>query len=219
MGEVIRLTAADGHTLDAYRAEPAAAPAAGILILQEIFGVTEHIKRVTDSYAAQGYLALAPAFFDRVGPSITLDYSDIQRGRDTMMQLDLDQTVADMTAAVEHLSSVGPVAAVGYCWGGSMADLAACRLPIAAAVSYYGGQISRFLNETTRCPVLYHFGAEDGHIPLTTVDEIKAGRPDGTFHVYAGAGHGFNCDDRADYHPASAAQALERSLEFLDTHL
>ena len=109
MGEMIRLTAADGHQLDAYQAEPAETPRAGILILQEIFGVTGHIQRVTDGYAAQGYLAVAPALFDRAGRDIVLDYSDIQRGRDTMMELEPDNTVRDMAAAVERLSSVGTV--------------------------------------------------------------------------------------------------------------
>jgi carboxymethylenebutenolidase len=219
MGEMIQLSAADGHQLSAYEAAPAGTPRAGILILQEIFGVTAHIKRVTDAYASRGYLALAPAFFDRVGPNITLDYADIEQGRDTMMQLDPDNTVKDMAAAVEHLGSAGAVATVGYCWGGAMAYLAACRLPLAAAVSYYGGQIARFLDEAPQCPVMYHFGAEDGHIPMSVVDEIKAARTDGIFHIYAGAGHGFNCDDRADYHPNSAALALQRSLDFLAQHL
>ena len=219
MGEMIRLTADDGHQLDAYQAAPDGAPKAGMLILQEIFGVTDHIKRVTDGYAAHGYLALAPALFDRVAPNIALDYADIEQGRDTMLKLEPDNAVKDMAAAVEHLESAGAVAAVGYCWGGAMAYLAACRLPVQAAVSYYGGQIARFLEETPTCPVMYHFGADDAHIPMSVVDDIKAARPEGVFHVYEGAGHGFNCDDRPDYRPDSAALALERSLEFLARHL
>ncbi len=219
MGDMVRLTAADGHQLEAYQAAPEGTPRAGVLILQEIFGVTDHIKRVTDDYAAQGYLALAPAMFDRVKPAITLDYADIQQGRDTMMQLEPDNAVTDMAAGLAHLGSAGAVAAVGYCWGGAMAYLAACRLPLTAAVCYYGGQIARFLDESPACPVMYHFGAEDAHIPLSVVDEIKAARPEGVFHVYEGAGHGFNCDDRPDYRADSAALARRRTFSFLDENL
>ena len=219
MGETIRLTAADGHQLDGYQAAPEGTPKAGLLILQEIFGITDHIKRVADDYASRGYLALAPAFFDRVAANITLDYADIQQGRDTMMQLAPDNTVKDMAAGIEHLGSAGAVATVGYCWGGAMAYLAACRLPLKAAVSYYGGQIARFLDEAPQCPIMYHFGADDGHIPMSVVDEIKGARPEGIFHVYEGAGHGFNCDDRPDYRADSATLARERSLEFLAANL
>lgn len=219
MGETFRLQAADGHEFDAYRAEPAGRARGGIVVVQEIFGVTDHIQRVADGFAAEGYLAIAPALFDRVAPGIRLDYGAVEQGRDTMMKLDQDQSVLDMQAAVKAAASAGKVAVVGYCWGGAMADLAACRLPIAAAVSYYGGRLASWLDLKPGCPVIYHFGEKDPLIPADLVAQIRAGRPDGIIHLYPDAGHGFNCDERPDFEPASAALALERSLEFLAEHL
>jgi len=219
MGEELRLTTADGHVLGAYQARPAGKPRGGLLVLQEVFGVTDHIKRVTDGFAEQGYLAIAPALFDRVEPGITLPYTEVELGRDTMLQLDLEASVQDMAAAAAALEGAGKLAAVGYCWGGAMADLAACRLNLDAAVSYYGGRITSWLKLKPTCPVMYHFGGQDPLIPADVVDQIRAGRPDGTFHIYPNAGHGFNCDERADFAPESAAAALERTLAFLDEHL
>jgi carboxymethylenebutenolidase len=219
MGEELRLTTADGHVLGAYQASPVGKPRGGLLVLQEVFGVTEHIKRVTDGFAEQGYLAIAPALFDRVKPGITLPYTEVERGRDIMLQLDLDASVQDIAAAAAALEGAGKLAAVGYCWGGAMADLAACRLKLDAAVSYYGGRISSWLELKPTCPVMYHFGGQDPLIPADLVDQIRAGRPDGVFHIYPNAGHGFNCDERADFAPESAAAALQRTLAFLDENL
>jgi carboxymethylenebutenolidase len=219
MGENIVLTAADGHRLAAYRARPDGTPRGGLVVIQEVFGLTDHIRRVTDGFAAEGYLAVAPALFDRVEPGITLEYTEVEQGRDVMLQLDLDQSVMDLAAAVDEAGSAGKVAAVGYCWGGAMADLAACRLELAAAVAYYGGRLTGWLDLKPKCPVLYHFGGQDPLIPAATVQQIRAARPGGVFYLYPAAGHGFNCDDRADFHPESAAQALERTLAFLDSCL
>lgn len=219
MGEIIRLRSSDGHEFEAWQASPPGRPKAGLMVLQEIFGVTDHIRRVTDAFAAAGYLAVAPSLFDRIEPGLRLDYADVSRGRDTMMKLDFDQSVLDMTATTEALRSVGKVAAVGYCWGGAMADLAACRVDIDAAASYYGSRTTSWLELQPRCPVIYHFGAEDPLIPAEVVEQIRSGRPEGEFHVYAQAGHGFNCDERPDFRPDSAALALQRTLAFFDRHL
>lgn len=215
MGKDTQLTAVDGHVLAAYLATPAGKPRAGLVVIQEVFGLTGHVRRVTDNFAAQGYLAIAPALFDRVAPGITLDYADVERGRDTMLKLDFDQTLLDIDAAVAEVRRAGRVAAVGYCWGGAMADLAACRLELDAAVSYYGGRITDWLDLQPKCPVLYHFGGKDRLVPQENVERIRAARPDGIFHIYPDAGHGFNCDERADFEPASARKALERTLAFL----
>lgn len=219
MGERISLSASDGHQLSAYRAEPDGAPKAGVVILQEIFGITNHIRSVTDQYASLGYVAVAPALFDRVGADITLDYTDIQRALEVVGQLDLDDAMADIQAAADNARSAGKVAAIGYCWGGALVDLAACRLNIDAGVSYYGRRTSEWLDEKPKCPVIYHFGRRDQSIPMDMVEKITAARPNGIVHIYDDAGHGFNCNDRADYSPDDAKLALSRSLEFLDAHL
>lgn len=219
MGEVIQITASDGHTLDAYRATPAGSPRGGVVILQEIFGVTGHIRRVADGYAEHGFIAMAPSLFDRIRAGIVLEYSDVDEGRAAMMQLDLDDVVTDVRAAVDTARSAGRVAAIGYCWGGAIADLAACRIDIDAAVSYYGRMIVEWIDEQPRCPVMYHFGGQDPLIPPEAVERIGAGRKGHPLHVYEEAGHGFNCDERAEFVPDSAALALERTLTFLAGHL
>lgn len=215
MGDNIQLTAADGHQLQAYKAVPEGTPRGGLVVIQEVFGLTDHIKRVTDNFAGAGYQAVAPALFDRVSPDITLPYTEVEQGRDVMLQLDLDESVQDIEAAVSAAGTDGKVAAVGYCWGGAMADLAACRLPLSGAVAYYGGRLTGWLELKPRCPVLYHFGGNDPLIPMATLQQIRAGRPDGIMYLYPEAGHGFNCDDREDFHADSAGQALNRTLTFL----
>ncbi len=221
MAETIRLTAADGHGLGAYRAEPKGPPKGGLVIVQEIFGVTGHIREVCDGYAADGYIAVAPALFDRLEPDVELAYDDdgTERGRGMRTELGWDRPVADIAAAVAELLPLGPVGVVGYCWGGSLAWLAATRIDgVKAAIGYYGGQIVQFKDETPRCPVLLHFGRDDALITPEDVAAVRAAQPEVPVHVYP-AGHGFNCTDRADYDPQSAALARERSLEFLARHL
>ncbi|MCC5794720.1 MAG: dienelactone hydrolase family protein [Chromatiales bacterium] len=219
MGHDIRLKAGDGHEFDAWLAEPATRPLGGIVVLQEVFGLTEHIRAVTGRFAASGFLAIAPALFDRAQPGIQLAYEDVARGREIMLGLDIDQVITDVAAAVDHVTWAGKVAAVGYCWGGSIADLAACRLPLAAAVSYYGRMTTNWLDEQPQCPAQYHFGGRDPLIPPELVEQIRAGRPDGEFHLYPDAGHGFSCDERSDWHPECAALAAERTASFLQLHL
>ncbi len=216
---MIRLTASDGHELDAYEAGPADATA-GIVIIQEIFGVNAHIRDVTDRYAALGYRAVAPALFDRLERGVELGYTadTVTQGRAMRGAIDWDDTVRDVGAAVAHLAGNGPVGVVGYCYGGSLAWLAANALPVAAAVGYYGGQIIQFLDRTPQAPVLLHFGEVDYMIPLSDVTEISRAHPAVPVHVYPGADHGFNCDARDSYHPDAAALALECTLDFFATH-
>lgn len=213
---MIQLTAADGHVLDAYEAGPADA-AAGIVVIQEIFGVNAHIRDVTDRYGALGFRAIAPALFDRLERGVELGYTadTVPQGRAMRAAIDWDDTVRDVGAAVEYLSGNGPVGVVGYCYGGSLAWLAASALPVAAAVGYYGGQIIQFLDRAPQAPVLLLFGEVDYMIPLSDVEEIAKSHPTVPVHVYPGADHGFNCDARDSYHPTAAAQALERTLAFL----
>lgn len=219
MGETVRLKAADGHEFDAWLARPAGAPRGGLVVLQEIFGVNRHIRRIADSFATDGYLAIAPALFDRVRPGVELGYDQLEAGRETMQVLERANTVRDISTAVAAVREAGKVGAIGYCWGGALADLAACECGIAAAVSYYGRHTATWLELQPRCPVMYHFGKLDPLIPPETVAAIRAGRPRGVFHIYDEAGHGFNCDERHEYHAESASLALKRTLEFLRRYI
>ena len=216
MSQTIKLTAADGATIDAYRAEPAGTPRGGLVVLQEIFGVNPHIRRVADGFAAEGYLVIAPALFDRVKPGVELDYTQdgVAAGIALMGQVDQGKALLDVAAAVKAAAAGGKVGVVGYCWGGSLAYAAACATDgVAAAVGYYGGNIVKSLDRKLRVPVMLHFGERDAHIPKSDVDAIKAALPDIPVHTYD-ADHGFNCDARGSYDKPSAAQALDRTLAF-----
>ena len=220
MAHYTSLMARDGHTFSAWLAAPAGTPRGAVVVLQEIFGVNAHIRAVTEHYAAAGYLAIAPCLFDRVTRELELGYTadEVEQGRGTMKQLQQPQVSLDVSAAINVVRHAGKVAAIGYCWGGTQAFLAACDLPVAAAVAYYGTGIAANLERQPRCPVLYHFGERDASIPPEAVARIQAAQPGGVFHVYA-ADHGFNCDQRPSYDAASAQLAGERTLAWLTEHL
>jgi len=209
------LTATDGHPLDAYEIHPAGA-AAAIVVVQEIFGVNDHIRSVVDRYASFGYRAIAPALFDRIETSVELGYDDagIARGRELAGAVKWQPAMQDVAAAVAHVASTGPVGVVGYCFGGSVAWLAANELPIRAAVGYYGGQIHELIDRVPSVPTMLHFGELDRAIPLDHVASIAAAHRRVDVHVYEGAQHGFACDARGSYHALTAAIALGRTLEF-----
>ena len=221
MSEFTTIMARDGHEFRAWLAAPPGAPRGAIVVVQEIFGVNSHIRAVTDGYAAEGYVAIAPSLFDRVRKGIELGYTqpELQEGFGYVQQLKPAQTLLDVGAAIAVVKHGGRVGTVGYCWGGKVAYLAASDLPIACAVSYYGGSIAQSLDKKPKCPMMFHFGAEDTHIPASDIEKIKAANPQGIFHIYQGAGHGFNCDQRASYNPQAAALARERSLAFFAQHL
>jgi carboxymethylenebutenolidase len=218
MGKNIELAAADGHRLSAYLAEPAGRPGGGVVVIQEIFGVTRHIRDVAEQYAAAGFTAIAPALFDRVERNADVAYTDVAKGFAYMQGTQNDLVMLDVQAALDHAAAAGKTGVVGYCWGGTIAYLAATRLDLDAAVSYYGGGLNQYLAEKPRCPVMFHFGEQDTHIPLSVVEQIEAAQPQGIFYLYP-AGHGFNCTDRSSFDPASAKLALERSVEFFHEHL
>ncbi len=217
----LTLTAEDGHQCGAYRADPDGTPRGGIVVIQEIFGVNKHIRSVCDGFAADGYAALAPALYDRETPGIELDYdtAGITRGREIRAEVGWDNPMRDIAAAVKALAPLARIGAVGYCWGGSLSWLAATRLRLACAVCYYGGQIVNFKDEKPGCPVLMHFGETDHSISMDDVEAIRAAQPGVPMHVYPGAGHGFNCGMRADFDPASADLARERTLAFFAEHI
>jgi len=221
MGKSIEITARDGNRLSAYLAEPEGKARGGVVIVQEIFGVNSHIRSVADRYAAAGYLAVAPAMFDRVQRGYETGYTqeDIQAGVALMKQIDWDQATSDVAAAIDAVKHAGKVGVVGYCWGGAVAWASAARLNgIAAAVPYYGGAIPALINEKPKCPVMLHFGEKDASIPLEKAKEVAAAHPEATVFYYS-AGHGFNCDQRGSYDPEASRVAFERTLEFLSKHV
>ncbi len=218
MGDMLRLRAADGHELGAYRAAPPGAPRGGIVVLQEIFGVNEHIRGVCDAFAAEGYVAIAPALFDRFVRDFESGYSpdEIAAALGYLKALDWDALMLDTRAAVERVrEETQSVSLVGFCLGGSLAFLAATRMPgLDAAVCYYGGMIAKFADEAPLCPVMMHFGETDGSIPMSNVDTVRAKRPDAAIHLYP-AGHGFNRGAPGTPDAAQAEIAWQRTLRFL----
>jgi carboxymethylenebutenolidase len=221
MSEFITLMARDGHEFSAWLAAPAGKPRGAVVVIQEIFGVNAHIRAVTDSYAAEGYVAIAPAVFDRIRKGIELGYNPdtMKEGFGYAQQLQPDKTLLDIGASIAVVKHGGRVGVVGFCWGGKMAYVSACELPIACAVAYYGGRIVQELGKTPKCPVLYHFGGKDTHIPPSDIDQIRAVDQRGTFYLYPDADHGFNCDQRASFNADAAQLARQRTLAFLAQHL
>ena len=220
MGKFITLTASDGHSLSAYEAGFPDSPRS-LVVLQEIFGVNHHIRAVCDGFADAGYHVVAPALFDRAEPGVELGYeaADMQRAMGLRQKIKPQDTLADMLASADALNSE-TVGVIGYCWGGALAWAAATQTHrFKAAVGWYGGGIVATKDAVPNCPVQLHFGAEDGHIPLTDVEAIRTAQPGVELFVYEGAGHGFGCSERASYNALSAALAQERSLAFLQHHL
>jgi carboxymethylenebutenolidase len=217
LGKHLSLTTTDNHKLGAYRADPAGKPKGGIVVVQEIFGVNHHIRAVCDLFASIGYVAVAPAVFDRFVRDFESGYSpeEIAHARGYLGNIDYDKMMLDVAAAKAEMKDAGPIGVVGYCMGGTVAYLAACRLPgVSAAVGYYGGGVAKFIDETPKCPVQLHFGSEDQGIPLSDVEKIKSKRPDLDVYIYEGAAHGFNCDERASYNKDATAVAWKRTQEF-----
>lgn len=222
MGEWTTLTAADGHALSAWQARPASVPRAGLVLIQEAFGVNAHIRDVAERFAALGYHVVAPAMYDRYERGFEVGYSEaeIARGIAMLPGLDWDKALLDVDAArAAALGAAPKVGIVGYCFGGSMAWLSACRLSFDGAVCYYGSRIPVFSDETPRCPLIAHFGRQDAGIPLEKVEQVAVAHPDIPIYLYE-AGHGFACDRRpAAFDAASHALAWQRTTAFFETSL
>jgi carboxymethylenebutenolidase len=221
MGKMIDLKAADGHAFKAYLAEPAGAPRGAIVVVPEIFGVNGHIRSIADGYAADGYLAVSPALFDRAQRGFESGYTqpEIQAGIALMQKVSWDDATADVRAAIDAVKHAGKVGIVGYCWGGAVTWVAAARVPgLAAAVPYYGGAIPSLKDAQPKCPTMLHFGESDASIPLDKARAVAAAHPEVTTHFYS-AGHGFNCDQRGSYDAAAARLARERTIEFFRKHV
>jgi carboxymethylenebutenolidase len=221
MGHWIELKPEGADPIAAWRADPIGKPRGGIVVIQEIFGVNAHIREVTDRFASEGYLAIAPAVFDHVEKGFDVGYDPESRARGMAVvgKLDREQALRDAAAAIEVAREGGNVGIVGYCFGGTIAWAAAGRLPgLSAAVGYYGGGIIGLKDLKPRVPTLLHFGEKDQHIPVAGVKEVAAAHPDVPVHIYP-ADHGFSCDHRGSYDAPSAALAWTRTLDFLRTHL
>ncbi len=222
MGEKRTIQSADGTAISAWQASPPGAVKAGMVVIQEIFGVNNHIRNVTDRFAADGYLALAPAMFDRRQKGVDLGYTPegIAQGREIAMTLKPDEIMADVAGAITALRAQGcaKIGIVGFCFGGTVAWRAAAGADVDAAVGYYGGGIYAARDLKPRVPTALHFGDKDAHIPLEHVKAIADRHPEVEVHVYA-ADHGFHCDERGSYDAAAAKQAYARTLEFFGKHL
>jgi carboxymethylenebutenolidase len=226
MGNFVDLKAADGLVFPAYVAQPDGSAKGAIVVLQEIFGVNSHIRSVADGYAKEGYLAVAPATFQRVKPGVEMGYSpdDMSAGsalKAAVEALPAPGVLQDIQAAIQHGAQAGKVGIVGYCWGGLLTWRAACELKgLAAAVPYYGGGMTTpdEVARVPKVPVLAHFGDQDHWISLASVEAFKKAHPEVEVHIYH-ANHGFNCDQRDSYNAAAALQARERTLAFFGKHL
>jgi carboxymethylenebutenolidase len=222
MGQMIKLQASDRFELGGYRADPVTAPRAAVAVIQEIFGVNHHIRAVCDRLAAEGYVAIAPAIFDRVEPNFESGYSpeEVAVARKFIANPDWPAMLRDTEAAIDAVRDVGPVGIIGFCLGGSVAYAAATKFKqLAAAIGYYGGAIVRFADDKPLAPTQLHFGEKDAGIPLDNVETLRAKRPDVEIFIYDDAQHGFGCDERASYDKTSAELAWKRSLAFLARHL
>ena len=220
MGSIVTLTAADGHSFTAYKAGPADATA-GVVVIQEIFGVNHHIRNMVDRLAAEGFLAIAPALFDRAERGVELGYTgdDIAAGRDLRGKVPDAGAMLDVEAAAAALGKI-PVGIVGYCYGGTIAWWGATRSKMFKAASgWYGGGVAGTATEKPNCPVQLHFGEKDTGIPMSDVDKVRAAQPGVAIYVYPGAQHGFGCDERGSYSAPDAALAQSRTVAFFREHL
>jgi len=222
MGETISLTTSDGHTLDAYKATPTGAVKGGLVVVQEIFGINGQIRRTADYFSEQGYVAIAPALFDRVEKGIELGYNetDFGIGRETRGKITDDWIIADIGAAVQEVASAGKVSVIGFCFGGYATYVAACKVAgVSAAMPFYGGGIAARLGDMQpNCPTQFHFGDKDAAIPLDDLQKIKDALQDSPMYVYDDSGHGFTCDDRDSYNEGATQRAMARALGWMSEH-
>jgi carboxymethylenebutenolidase len=222
MGQHINIPTSRTQCIGAYLAQPAGRPKGGVVVIQEIFGVTAHIRSVADRFAEAGYTAVAPAFFDHLESWIELDYDETgsARGKALVSELGLDRPLEDVASAAEAIASSGKVGTVGYCWGGTVALLSAMRLGL-PSVSYYGARNVPFLGEKPQAPLMFHFGKDDPSIPPEAVAKHRELLPQMEVFTYPGAGHAFNRDVPGDrhYREDSARLAWQRTLAFFDRHL
>lgn len=219
---MIEITSADGHRFSAYRADPSGAPKGAVVVVHESFGVNPHIKKLADSFAHKGYVAIAPSLLDRARTGVALAYDDAANaeGLQLTKQVGIDGPLADIRATVDAVASTGKIAVVGYSWGGYLAYLSANRVSgIACAIAYYGTGVEREYHEKRKVPTLLHFGERDPLIPFEDVTQFRASRPDVSAFSYPNAGHGFNCEERDSYNELAAQTAQERTLFWISQYV
>jgi carboxymethylenebutenolidase len=219
---MIDLTASDGASFTAYRAEPAETPKGAVVVLQDVFGVTTEIREVADAFAAKGYVAIAPSLFDRVKPGISLGHDDGGKAEGTAIsvQIDRSQAISDIQAAVDSVKHAGKVAVVGYCWGGDLAYTAANKVNgIACVIGYDGSETVADYREKRKVPTLLHFGESDPELPLEAITQFRAWRPDVSAFTYPESIKGFGCGERGSYREGAAATALERTLFWISQYV
>jgi carboxymethylenebutenolidase len=227
MSEWVTVKASDGNELSAYIARPQGEVRGGVVVVQEIFGVNKSIRAVADHYAAEGFVAIAPAIFDRIEKGVELGYDEagMKKAFSLYPQLDPQKAVLDVGAAFQHIAGEGKGTAVlGFCFGGLVSWLAATRGPEngftpACTVGYYAGGIGKVAAEEPSCPVMLHFGAADDHIGPEQVDAVRTAHPEVLIYTYEGVGHAFANPDRPSFRADAAKLAEERSLEFLKKNL
>lgn len=216
-GKMVTMKMSDGAQIGVYHAEPRGARRGGLVLIQEIFGVTEHIRECCDRFAAEGYEVLGPALYDREAPGFQASYSpeDIQKAMKIARgDHPFDLSIKDAQTCIDALKTKGKVFITGYCYGGSVTWAAACKCDgLAAASGYYGGNIPAMAEWNPKCPTILHFGREDHGIPMEQVQKIEKLHPDVKVYVYDGVGHGFNSDRRTDYNEPAAKLAMQRTLE------
>jgi carboxymethylenebutenolidase len=215
--ELTTLTASDGFRLEAFRAVPKGQSSGGLVILQEIFGITDQLKSVVRSYARDGYDTIIPALYDRAGPRTVVPFSDPNKGRDLAYGLPLDKVILDVAAAAERVRGPHGVSVLGFCWGGGVIVPAAAEIELRAAIAFYGTRLTTYLDRRPKCPLLFHFGTTDPNSPPDTIEAVRKAFPSAEIHLYE-AGHAFANDVRPTYVPAAAATARERTLVFLHKH-
>ena len=215
---MIRLRAHDSHALDAYLARPAGAVKGGLVVAQEMYGINSYLRSVCDFYASHGYIAIAPALYDRKQRGLIYDYTadDHDRAQLTYRAWDLELALDDLDAGRAAVAEAGKVGLVGFCWGGSLAWLGACRRDYAGTIAYYGSMMPDYAGERACCPVIAHIGDRDNTLPPDKVAQFRAAQPSVPVYIYPGAQHGFDNESRAPrYHAAAHKLARERTLAFL----
>jgi carboxymethylenebutenolidase len=221
LGKHFSLATSDNHTLAAYRADPIGKPKGAMVVGQEIFGVNSHIRNVCDRLAAEGYVAVAPALFDRFVRDFESGYTanEVAHARTYIPKIDWPKMLLDIQAGIDEVKLIGPIGVIGFCMGGSIAFLSATRLSgLSAAVGFYGSAVAKYADEKPNCPVQLHFGETDASIPMSDVAIVQEKRKDCEVYVYP-AGHGFYCDERASYSPDNAKLAWQRTIDFLGKNM